>query len=47
MNFSTPNQSERRKAIGDTGGLSEKLKKAFDWGFDICSRYRRLYRFYQ
>jgi archaemetzincin len=30
MKFKIPTQSERIKAIGDTEGLSEKLKKAFD-----------------
>jgi len=32
MTFKVPTQPERIKAIGDTEGLSEKLKKAFDPG---------------
>jgi len=35
MNFNVPTHSERLKAIGDTEGLTEKLKKAFDPGDDF------------
>jgi archaemetzincin len=35
MNFNVPTQSERLKAIGNTEGFTEKLRKAFDPGDDF------------